>query len=183
MAVRPIFTIGHSKRPVDEFVALLQQSSVDLVVDVRAFPRSRTNPQFNEDSLPQSLAGAGMRYVHLGKLGGRRRASRAPSRNTLWRHSAFRNYADYAGGPEFRAGLEQLLTLAERHTCALMCAEALWWRCHRRIIADYLLAREIAVAHIMGPGKVTDAQLTPGARIAVDGTVSYFGSAPESPSI
>lgn len=174
----PIFTIGHSTRTVPELVDLLRQNSVDLLVDVRSVPRSRTNPQFNADALPAPLGEAGIRYRHLVTLGGLRgpRKDGTPSPNTLWRSDAFRNYADYAATGEFRAGLDELKTLARNHRCAIMCAEAVWWRCHRRIIADYLLVGGIPVVHIMGPGKIDAATLTPGARSLSDGTLAYPAS-------
>ena len=174
-AASPIFTIGHSTRPIPEFVELLQQVSADLLVDVRSVPRSRANPQFNIDSLPHSLAAAGIAYRHLAALGGLRgrRKDAAPSRNTLWRSDAFRNYSDYAETAQFRSGLDQLIELARQDRCAIMCAEAVWWRCHRRIIADYLLVQGIPVAHIMGSGKVDAATLTPGAQPLADNTVRY----------
>ena len=170
-----VFTIGHSTRTIDEFVALLRQAGVDMVIDVRSFPRSRTNPQFNTQTLPGSLAEAGMSYRHLGALGGRRRRSKAaaPSPNLLWRNDSFRNYADYAATDAFRAGLAELRALTLAHCCALMCSEAVWWRCHRRIIADYLLAEGISVAHIMGHGQVVPAMLTPGAQVFAGGTLVY----------
>jgi uncharacterized protein (DUF488 family) len=175
---QPIFTIGHSTRPVFELIELLRQVSVDLLVDVRSMPRSRTNPQFNIDTLPQSLAAGRIGYRHLPALGGLRgRRKEAPtSQNTLWRSGAFRNYADYAATGQFRSGLDQLLELAGDHHCAIMCAEAVWWRCHRRIIADYLLVQGILAAHIMGLGKVDPATLTPGAQPLLDGTIRYPGS-------
>jgi uncharacterized protein (DUF488 family) len=169
-----VYTIGHSTRPIGDFIALLREAAVARLVDVRSIARSRANPQFDTEALRASLAGAGIDYVHLHALGGRRgRSGSAPSPNRLWRNAAFRNYADYAAGNEFRAGLAQLKVLAERDCCAIMCAEAVWWRCHRRIIADYLLAEGIAVAHIMGPGRVDPATLTPGARRQPDGTLVY----------
>ena len=169
-----VFTVGHSTRSGSELNALLLEAQVACVVDVRSIPRSRTNPQFNGDSLRESLAAAAIDYVHLAALGGRRgRSKRAPSPNTLWRVEAFRNYADYAATEAFRAGLEQLKTLGANRCCAIMCAEAVWWRCHRRIIADYLLAEGIEVAHIMGPGKIEPATLTPGARQMPDGSLLY----------
>ena len=174
----PIFTIGHSTRPVSELVELLRQVSLDLLVDVRSMPRSRTNPQFNTDTLPQSLAAAGIEYRHLPALGGLRgrRKDAPPSQNTLWRSDTFRNYADYAATGQFRSGLDQLIDLARDHRCAIMCAEAVWWRCHRRIVADYLLVQGIRVAHIMGPGKADPATLTPGAQPLADGTIRYPGT-------
>jgi uncharacterized protein (DUF488 family) len=170
-----IFTIGHSTRTLAEFVALLQQVGVTLLVDVRSIPRSRTTPQFNRDTLPDSLAAAGIGYRHLRALGGRRlhRKGAPPSPNVYWRVVAFRNYADYAETDEFRAGLDVLRALARDTRCAIMCAEAVWWRCHRRIITDYLLSGGIRVDHIMGPGQVTVATLTPGARVTADGTLRY----------
>lgn len=176
--VRPIFTIGHSTRPVSELIELLGQVSVDLLVDVRSVPRSRTNPQFNADVLPQTLAAAGIGYCHLAALGGLRGRSKGapPSQNTMWRTDAFRNYADYAATAPFRSGLHKLIELARGHCCAIMCAEAVWWRCHRRIIADYLLVQQIPVAHIMGPGKVDPATLTPGAQPLAEATILYPSS-------
>lgn len=169
-----IFTVGHSTRSTRELIELLVAAQVRCLVDVRSISRSRTNPQFNSDTLPQSLAADAIGYVQLAALGGRRgRSGPDPSPNTLWRNDAFRNYADYAASEAFRAGLEQLKELAARESCAIMCAEAVWWRCHRRIIADYLLAEGIEVAHIMGPGKLEPARLTPGARALADGTLLY----------
>ena len=173
-----IFTIGHSTRTLDECVALLRQVDVDLLVDVRSIPRSRAMPQFNIDTLPDALAAAGIGYLHLVALGGRRhhRKGAPPSTNVFWRVLAFRNYADYAETDTFRAGLQELLAIARTHRCAIMCAEAVWWRCHRRIVADYLMARGVPVQHIMGPGKVTPATLTPGAVVLADGTLRYPAS-------
>ncbi len=172
-----VFTIGHSTRTIAEFVALLRQVTVEMVVDVRSIPRSRTNPQFNGDALPGSLTAAGMAYRHLRALGGRRHRSRdaAPSPNTLWRNQAFRNYADYAASDAFRAGLDELRALIRDRRCVLMCAEAVWWRCHRRIIADSLLVEGLPVSHIMGHDRVQPATLTPGARQLANGTLIYAG--------
>ena len=170
-----VHTIGHSTRTTAELVALLREGGVDLVADVRRFPRSRTNPQFNAETLEPALQKARVRYRHLPALGGRRSASETtvPSRNTLWREAAFRAYSDYAETSDFRAGLEALLSLAREHNVAIMCAEAVWWRCHRRIVADYLLARGVEVRHILGPGKIEPAQLTAGAVVQAEGRVSY----------
>ena len=175
-----IFTIGHSTRTIAEFVALLKQVDVDLLVDVRSIPRSRAVPQFNFDVLPASLAEEGIGYQPMLSLGGRRHHPKgAPaSTNTFWRVLAFRSYADYAETAEFRAGLDELLALSHEHRCAIMCAEAVWWRCHRRIITDYLLLRGVLVEHIMGLGVVTPATMTPGARVMLDGSLSY--PAPDS---
>ena len=170
-----IYTIGHSTRSTDELIALLRENGVDLLVDVRTVPRSRFNPQFNTDALPAPLAEAGIGYRHIAALGGLRHRQKdaPPSRNTLWRNDAFRNYADYAATDRFRDGLAELRGLAQDHRCAIMCAEAVWWRCHRRIIADYLLAAGEGVTHIMGPGNTEPAALTPGAEPQPDGTILY----------
>ena len=162
---RPFHTIGHSTRAIAEFVALLRAAGVERVVDVRTVPRSRTNPQFNRDSLPESLAEHGIGYEHMAELGGLRgRARGGPSPNTFWENQSFRNYADYARTEAFRAGLGRLRALGRERPCAIMCAEAVWWRCHRRIIADYLLDAGEAVFHILGPGQAEPAKLTPAAR-------------------
>lgn len=170
-----IFTIGHSTRTIPEFVALLRQVDVDLLVDVRSIPWSRATPQFNLDVLPVSLAAEGIGYQHLFALGGRRHHLKGapPSTNTFWRVLAFRNYADYAETGAFRAGFAELVALAATHCCAIMCAEAVWWRCHRRIITDYLLAYGVPVEHIMALGTVTLATLTPGALVLGDRTLRY----------
>jgi len=175
--VQPIYTIGHSTRSTGELISLLREAGVDLLVDVRSMPRSRTNPQFNTDTLPEELAAAGIGYRHIRALGGLRHPPKgAPaSPNTLWRNGAFRNYADYAMTEPFRVGLAELRALAAEHVCAIMCAEAVWWRCHRRLVADYLLAEAVPVSHIMGPGKDEPARLTPGAQPRPDGTILYAG--------
>jgi uncharacterized protein (DUF488 family) len=170
-----IYTIGHSTRTTDELIALLRENGVDLLVDVRTVPRSRFNPQFNTDALPEPLAEAGIGYHHIAALGGLRHRPKGapPSRNTLWRNDAFRNYSDYATSDTFRAGLTELRNLSHEHTCAIMCAEAVWWRCHRRIVTDYLLTEGEPVTHIMAPGKSERATLTPGAEPQPDGTILY----------
>jgi hypothetical protein len=146
--IPPVLTIGHSTHSLDEFVNLLTAHEVDCVVDVRTVPRSRRNPQFNRESLPETLASAGIEYVHLSELGGLRRA-RPDSINTGWENASFRGYADYMGTPEFAAALDRLLGLAAGRRVSLMCAEAVPWRCHRSLIADALLVRGVPVAHIM----------------------------------
>ncbi len=178
LKARPVvYTIGHSTRTIPEFVTLLRQVAVEWVVDVRSIPRSRTNPQFNLDTLPGSLGAVGISYSHSPALGGRRHRPRGapPSPNTLWRNQSFRNYADYAQTDGFRGGLDELRALSSGHCCALMCAEAVWWRCHRRIIADYLLAEGVPVAHIMGDADVRAATLTVGARRLPGGLLVYPG--------
>ena len=172
-----IYTIGHSTRTTDELIALLRENGVGLLIDVRTVPRSRFNPQFNNDTLPGPLAEAGIGYRHIAALGGLRHRSKnaPPTRNTLWRNDAFRSYADYASGYTFRAGLAELRHLAREHSCAIMCAEAVWWRCHRRVVADYLLTQGETVTHIMTPGRTEPARLTPGAAPQPDGTILYPG--------
>lgn len=172
-----IFTVGHSKRAVPDFLSVVRQVGVGLIADIRSFPRSRANPQFNVDALPETLAAHGIEYRHLPALGGRRHAvaGAAPSRNLLWREASFRNYADYAETQPFRTGLEELLGLARDRRVAIMCSEAVWWRCHRRIVADYLLARGVPVKHLLGSGQVVPAALTPGAVVRDDSTVEYPG--------
>ena len=170
-----IFTIGHSSRTIVEFVALLKPVDVDLLVDVRSIPRSCAVPQFNFDALPASLAAEGIGYQPMRSLGGRRHHPKGapPSANTFWRVLAFRNYADYAETAKFRAGVVELPAPSREHRCAIMCAEAVWWRCHRRITTDYLLLRDVPVEHIMGLGVVTPATITRGARVMLDGSPSY----------
>ena len=158
-----------------ELAGLLQQVEAGLIVDVRSIPRSLTNPQFNAEAMPASLATWQIGYRHIQTLGGLRGRSkdRGPSPNTFWENLSFRNYADYAGTDAFRAGLTELRQLGHERACAIMCAEAVWWRCHRRIIADYLLSAGERVFHIMGAGKVVAAVLTPAAVRQPDGTLIY----------
>ncbi len=171
----PFYTIGHSTRPLEEFVDLLRSVGVTLVADVRTVPRSRANPQYNRDVLPESLARHQIGYEHFASLGGLRRRDRDLPRsvNALWRNESFHNYADYAMGDSFQAGLACLIERGRRQCCAVMCAEALWWRCHRRIIADWLLASGETVCHILGPGSVEPAHLTKGARLDASGKLTY----------
>jgi uncharacterized protein (DUF488 family) len=171
----PFFTIGHSTRPIDEFVALLTGAEVKLVIDVRTVPRSRTNPQFNRDALPASLAARGIAYEHFGVLGGLRgkQPGVSPETNAFWQNASFHNYADYALSEEFRSGLEKLRALGHATRLTVMCAESLWWRCHRRIIADHLISAGEEVVHVLGPGHVEQARLTPAARAEPDGTLAY----------
>ena len=169
-----LHTIGHSTRPLDDFLALLQAAAIQCVVDVRRLPGSRAFPQYNADALQASLAGAGIEYWHLDTLAGRRRASEVPKGQDMrfWTNASFARYAAYAHTPDFHVGLRALEARATRQACAVMCAEAVWWRCHRRIISDYLIAEGFRVLHIMGPGHVDIATLTKGARV-VDGQPIY----------
>lgn len=176
------FTIGHSTRTIVEFLDLLKEAEVDFVADVRSIPRSRTNPQFNEQEFREALAPSQIGYEHIAELGGRRgKAHNAgPSPNTYWRVIGFRNYADYALTPLFAAGLAHLRELGREHRCAIVCAEAVWWRCHRRIITDYLLAAEESVVHVLGRSHVDEAYLTPGAVVRADGRIVYPAETPMS---
>ena len=169
-----VFTIGHSTRTIPDFVEILGDAAVQLVIDVRTVPRSRTNPQYNEDVLPGELEPHRIGYRRIAELGGLRGRSREvpPEVNAFWKNRSFHNYADYAMSGAFDAGLEQLIDLADKRSIAIMCAEAVWWRCHRRIIADYLLVRRREVAHLMGVGRMEAASLTPAA-VPVDGHLTY----------
>jgi uncharacterized protein (DUF488 family) len=171
----PFFTIGHSTRPVREFVDLLKAGQIDLVVDVRTVPRSRTNPQYNCDTLPKTLAPFAIAYEHIAVLGGLRARTRdvAANLNAFWENQSFHNYADYALSPPFRHGLDRLRALGQERRCAIMCAEAVWWRCHRRIIADYLLAEGETVFHILSADRIEPAHMTPAARRRADGSLVY----------
>ena len=170
-----VHTLGHSTRTIGELTGLLSEARIEMVVDVRSVPRSRRNPQFNIDVLPGSLAESRIAYQHIPELGGRRHRTRTapPSPNTFWRNESFRNYADYAMTREFAAGLARLRTLAHSRSCAIMCSEAVWWRCHRRIISDYLLADGIEVRHILGPQAIEVAALTSSTNRLPDGTLTY----------
>jgi uncharacterized protein (DUF488 family) len=162
-----LYTIGHSTRSVAELVAALNAWGITTLVDIRHFTRSRANPQFNAKRLAPRLARAGITYLELPALGGRR--GRSPtavaSRNAGWQHPAFKNYADYAETPGFAEGLARLLAVATTTTCAVMCAEALWWRCHRRIVADYAITRGMRVYHVFTASKADRATRTPFARV------------------
>lgn len=173
--MHPFFTIGHSNRPLEEFVALLAEAEVRLVVDVRTVPRSRANPQFNRDALPASLAPHGIAYQHLAALGGLRGIQRtvSPAFNAFWDTASFHNYADYAMSEEFRLGLQTLREWGHGDRAAVMCAESLWWRCHRRIIADYLVAAGEQVFHILSAGQIEPARLTEAARVESNGMLTY----------
>ena len=169
-----IYTIGHSTRTLDEFLALLREHGVGCLVDVRSIPRSGRYPHFNGDALVPALQAAKIGYRHMPGLGGRRgRAKGAPSRNTFWREEGFRNFADYAESPAFATALAELRALVREQKVAIMCAEAVWWRCHRRIISDYLVAAGEEVRHIMGPGRSETAVLTPEALTLPGGALRY----------
>ena len=159
-----VLTVGHSTRPIDEFVALLVAHGVTQLVDVRTVPRSRHNPQFNGDALAASLEGAGIGYVHAPGLGGFRRAA-PDSPNAGWRNLSFRGYADYMQSPEFAENLFGLIELARQDRVALMCAEAVPWRCHRSLIADALVVHGVETCEIASATRLQAHRLTPFARV------------------
>jgi uncharacterized protein (DUF488 family) len=167
----PVFTAGHSTRTIDEFAELLRAGQVEMVVDIRSVPRSRTNPHFNPEALAASLEPFQIGHERIAELGGLRKRSTTipPEVNGYWSNRSFHNYADHALSPEFRQGLARLLELAGRRRCAIMCAEAVWWRCHRRIVADYLLLEGVEVFHLLGRDRVEPARMTPSAVPAGDG--------------
>ncbi len=173
-AATPVFTIGHSTRSIAEFVDILAGGKVKLIVDVRTVPRSRTNPQYNGDVLPAELEPFGVGYARIAELGGLRGRSQdvPPQVNGFWENRSFHNYADYAMSPAFRSGLKQLCERAEKQVTAIMCSEAVWWRCHRRIIADYLLCGGRQVFHLMGPGRIDPSSMTPAA-VPASGHLTY----------
>jgi uncharacterized protein (DUF488 family) len=170
-----IHSIGHSTRSQDELLALLTEAGVALLIDVRSYPRSRRNPQFDAEALAAALTRAGIGYRHLKALGGKRGPPKgaASSPNTAWGEPGFRNYADYAMTPAFRAGFEALREAARERATAIMCAEAHWSRCHRQIIADYLIAAGEEVVHILGRGETEPARLSAQAAPLPDGTLRY----------
>ncbi len=168
-----VFTVGHSTRTAEEFLAILKTLDIKLLVDVRSFPGSRRYPQFNKDALAELLAKEQIEYRHLPSLGGRRRP-RADSKNIAWRNTSFRAYADHLESEEFKQGIKELLELARTKQTAIMCAEAVWWRCHRSIIADYLKSIGVVVRHIVDAGQAEVHPYTSAARI-VEGKLSYAG--------
>lgn len=174
---RTVYTIGHSTRPVEELIALLREHGVEVLVDVRRFPGSRRHPQYGSAALSASLRAAEIGYVHAEGLGGRRTSEAgAHSPNNAWRNAAFRAYADYMATPAFRAELARLMELAAERTVAIMCAEAVPWRCHRRLITDALLARGVPVRDIVAAGDAHPARLSEHAVALPDGGVIYPAS-------
>jgi uncharacterized protein (DUF488 family) len=165
------WSVGHSTRSIEQFVEIVQEHDIALIADVRRFPGSRRHPQFGQVALAESLQTAGIGYVHFPELGGRRQA-RKDSPNTAWRSAAFRGYADYMMTTEFHAGIERVLSLAARNRVAIMCAEAVWWQCHRSLIADFLKALGNEVIHATGPGRSEPHPFTSAARV-VDGALTY----------
>ena len=171
----PILTVGHSTRSLDELIEILAAAEATDVIDVRAFPRSRRHPQFNIETLPPALAAVGIGYAHMPALGGRR--GRQPgidaSLNGYWQNQSFHNFADYALSPPFAEALAAVRTLARQRRPALLCAEALWQNCHRRLITDHLLAAGESVAHIIGKGRTEPAVLNTAAVVGPAGRVIY----------
>ena len=168
-----VWTVGHSTRSGEEFGQILRVHEIQVLVDVRSFPGSRRYPQFNREVLSESLAKLGIEYKHAPRLGGRR-APRKDSHNTAWKNASFRAYADHTETDEFRNGVEELLELADDSRVAVMCAEAVWWRCHRSLIADYLKAQGHTVIHILDAKKTEEHPFTSAASI-VEGRLSYRG--------
>lgn len=166
-----IWTIGHSTHTIDQLVAMLHSFGIGLVADVRTYPGSRRYPHFNKEALEFSLAKNNIQYVHLKELGGRRKPN-PDSKNTMWRNDAFRGYADYMETDAFQKGIEQLQRLAFGQRTAYMCSEAVWWRCHRSLISDYLKFMGWTVMHIMNKGKAEEHPYTSAARFA-DGKITY----------
>ena len=169
---KTIWTIGHSTHSLEEFVAMLHSFDIERVVDIRSFPGSRKFPQFNKVTLEVSLPENNIQYTHLKKLGGRRKVN-PESKNTSWRNAAFRGYADYMETDSFAEGIKELTKIAQQERTAYMCSEAVWWRCHRSIVSDYLKANGWNVQHIMQIGKSTELPYTQPARI-VDGVITYL---------
>lgn len=174
----PIFTVGHSTRTIEEFVDLLRVGQVEVVIDVRSIPKSRRNPDYNLDDLATKLEPYQIGHAHIAELGGLRGKAGGvpPDVNAFWINNSFHNYADFALTDAFQVGLAQLLDLSSDRRCAIMCAEAVWWRCHRRLIADHLIARGRAVFHLMGKMKIEPARMTPGA--IPDGAVLTYPAPP-----
>jgi uncharacterized protein (DUF488 family) len=177
MPARKIWTIGHSTRTADEFLALLRASSIDGVADVRTIPRSRRHPHFGRELLDTRLKKEGIDYRHFAALGGLRKP-RPDSQNGAWKNASFRGYADHMLTQEFSVAVDELLEFGEHHNVAVMCAEAVWWQCHRMLLSDALVARDVDVQHIMsqtGKSAVQPHRLTPFSQIRADGLVWYPG--------
>jgi uncharacterized protein (DUF488 family) len=170
-----IWTVGHSTHSFDAFTGLLAAQGITLLADIRTVPKSRRHPHFHTDALAQNLPARGVGYVHLPRLGGFRRAA-TDSPNRAWRNESFRGYADYAMGDEFAEGLAQLRELATARPTAIMCSEALWWRCHRRLVADRLVVAGDTVCHISSDGRASAHKLTSFAKVGSDGQVTYPGA-------
>ena len=169
---KTVWTIGHSTHSLNELVAMLHSFNIETVVDIRSYPGSRKFPQFNKEALEVSLPENNIEYLHLKKLGGRRKVN-PESKNTTWRHAAFRGYADYMESESFAEGIKELIVIALEKRTAYMCSEAVWWRCHRSMVSDYLKAHDWDVQHIMGVNKASEHPYTQPARI-VAGELTYL---------
>jgi uncharacterized protein (DUF488 family) len=181
-----LFTIGHSTRPLDEFLAMLREFKIEVLVDIRRFPGSRRLPHFNRESLEKTLPAAGIEYIWLEDLGGRRSGPEIDkSLNPGLTSAGFRHYADYTQTEQFRLAVDKLLSIAGEKTSAIMCAEKLFWKCHRRLLSDYLVAQGVTVEHIMDSGRTQSHKLSDGAVITPDGHVIYpaSGNASEEPKL
>jgi uncharacterized protein (DUF488 family) len=175
MKEETLWTIGHSTLDMGAFLTLLKTYGIEQLVDVRSLPGSRRFPQFNKELLAISMAEAGLRYIHLPGLGGRRKANKN-SKNTVWRNTSFRGYADYMETIEFKESASELMALARRRHSCIMCSEAVWWRCHRSMIADYLKSKGWKVMHIFSPTHVQEHPYTAAAKI-IEGTLVYGSEA------
>lgn len=175
------FTVGHSNHTSDEFTESLHAHGIELVVDVRRLPGSSRHPQFDEDALSSILTEAGIRFRRAQGLTGRRPADKhvPPEVNAWWKNQSFHNYADHALSDDFRRALAELRDWGREHRVSVMCSEAVWWRCHRRIIADHLLARGEEVTHVLGANRAEDARLSPGAVVSDTGGVTYPDTRPQ----
>ncbi|MFD2909418.1 DUF488 family protein [Flavobacterium ardleyense] len=171
MSKHTIYTIGHSTHGIEEFIAMLKEFDIRILADIRSLPGSNKFPQFNQDCLKISLEEVGIQYLHLTNLGGRRKAKK-DSKNTSWNNVSFRGYADYMETEEFENAVKNMEQIAEQQTLAYMCSEAVWWRCHRSMVSDFLKAKGWNVLHIMGLGKIQEHRYTAPARI-VDDKVVY----------
>ena len=166
-----IYTIGHSIRPLEEFISILKSFDIQLLTDIRSYPGSKRYPHFNKENLEKSLSGHTIIYRHFPDLGGRRKAVK-DSKNTAWRHEAFRGYADYMETEEFKKGIKELEALSIKYRTAYMCSEAVWWRCHRSLVSDYLKSEGWKVIHIIAENKSQEHPYTSAAKI-VDGELNY----------
>ena len=172
-----IWTVGHSNRTLEDFVTILRSHNIELVVDVRRFPGSRRYPHFNSEKLSTALAEQGIAYLHFPELGGRR-APRPDSPNVAWRNEGFRGYADYMETAEFRAAIDKLASEAKKRRTVVMCAEALWWQCHRSMVADFLKTEGWSVWHVLGAQKTEEHKYTAPAHV-VNGRLTYHKDEPE----
>ena len=169
-----IWTIGHSTHPIEEFIVMLQSFEIKVLADIRSYPGSKYCPQYNKEILQKTLKSAGIEYLHMPDLGGRRKTN-PDSKNTAWKHPAFRGYADYMETDSFKEGIQELENIATKKFTAYMCSEAVWWRCHRSLVSDYLKIRGWNVWHIMDAGKITEHPYTKAAHIK-NGKLSYNGT-------